>query len=161
MRIQRVVQVLAKVSCRTATPVFKDMQISPSLILQDVNRERTMFGTHVVSNDARFLASTAFLLKELVGPHYKTFPLVLSSQALGLCFIYLLKFFKWLHPYSILYVWCLKHSEDNIIVIILCFENHIELGWRQAFKYLTIYTNDETTLLAKLEITRGQVSILH
>ena len=43
MRIQWVVHVLVEVSCRTATPVLKNMQIGLSLILQE-GRQRTVLG---------------------------------------------------------------------------------------------------------------------
>lgn len=39
MRIQWEVPVLAEGSCRSATPVFKGMQIGPSLKLQEEKRE--------------------------------------------------------------------------------------------------------------------------
>lgn len=39
MRIKRVVQVLLQISCGATTPVLKDMQIGPSLILPEENRE--------------------------------------------------------------------------------------------------------------------------
>lgn len=54
MRIQRVVPVLAEGSCRSATPVFKGVQIGPSLKLQEEKREG--------EDDARTLVSQIGLL---------------------------------------------------------------------------------------------------
>lgn len=39
MRIQREVPILAEGSCRSATPVFKGVQIGPSLKLQEEKRQ--------------------------------------------------------------------------------------------------------------------------
>ncbi len=63
MRIQREVQVLAEVSCGTAAPVLKDVQVGLSLILRGEKREPCHGGEWNFACGAHSIIKLHFFLK--------------------------------------------------------------------------------------------------